>query len=424
MLKMILIRRNDIENWNIIKENHKEYFRSKVKYEIQNEIPKDKSSKKYLLFKELFLNDQNNVDDKKILEIAIGNKKALDQIIRKYKDIINEDDENLYKVINKFINARCRKVEKIINILKELNISLKTGEQEYFYKFIENPDENMKNIEKRKEIIKNSRIGKRYNEICGIQQSLEKIFDYEKSFGKNGITIKKTIKWNRDKLLSMMGISVCPYCNRQYINKYNAGNKHKTTADLDHFYPKSKYTFLALSLYNFIPSCQICNSRFKGDEDFYKGEYIYPYEEEFGDEAKFRTDFYMDEDIKDKQKQLKEEDAYDITYLLGNSNNFKIKIDIKDSESEIGKKIDNSKNIFHLEDLYNAHKDYVRELIKKAIIYNESRIDELYTQYPELFNSREEVLQMVVSNYIDANELGKRPLSKLTKDICDELGLK
>ncbi len=30
---------------------------------------------------------------------------------------------------------------------------------------------------------------------------------------------------------------------------------------------------------------------------------------------------------------------------------------------------------------------------------------------------------MVVFNYIDVNELGKRPLTKLTKDICDGLGL-
>ncbi len=429
MLKMILIRCNDIENWNKVKEYHKDFFLKKVKIEIQKEITKDKNSKKYVVFKELFLDEEDNVDDKKLLEIAIGNKEVLDEIKRKYKNIINEDDENLYKLINKFINPKISNETKIKCILNELSSILKTEEQEHFKKFIENSDENIKNIEVRNKIIKNSSINKRYNEICNIRQSLEIIFDYEKCFGKKGTTINGKIKWNRHELLSMMGISVCPYCNRQYINNYfDKENKHKSTADLDHFYPKSKYPFLALSLYNFIPSCQICNSRFKGDEDFSDKKYIYPYEEEFGEKAKFITDFYTDEDVKEKHKRLKEKDAYDIGYLLGNSDNFKIKIDIKtdrkNTESDIEDKINNSKDKFHLEDLYNSHKDYVRELIKKAIIYNESRIDELYTQYPELFSSREEVLQMVVSNYIDPAELGKRPLSKLTKDICDELGLR
>ena len=237
MLKMILIRCNNIENWNIIKKNHKDYFLFKVKGEIKREMPEDKKSKKYLLFKELFLDNQDNVDDEKILKIAIGHKEVLDEIIRKDRDIINEDDENLYKLINKFINPKLRNENKLRGILNELTSNLKTEEQEYFNKFIENPDENMKNIEKRKEIIKNSRINKRYNEICGIQQSLEKIFDYEKCFGKEGIKINGEIKWNRHKLLSMMGIPVCPYCNRQYINNYidMKVNKHKTTADLDHF---------------------------------------------------------------------------------------------------------------------------------------------------------------------------------------------
>lgn len=50
-------------------------------------------------------------------------------------------------------------------------------------------------------------------------------------------------------------------------------------------------------------------------------------------------------------------------------------------------------------------------------------IDELYTQYPELFKSTDEVLQMVVSNYI-GDALGKRPLYKLTRGICEELGIR
>lgn len=79
--------------------------------------------------------------------------------------------------------------------------------------------------------------------------------------------------------------------------------------------------------------------------------------------------------------------------------------------------------MFHIEERYNCDKNYVIELIRKSIVYNESRISELLDQYPELFEDRDDVLQMIVSNYICDDELDKRPLAKLTKDICEEFGL-
>lgn len=91
---------------------------------------------------------------------------------------------------------------------------------------------------------------------------LEKIFNYD-YFSK-----LEPLKWSRHKLLTSLGVKVCPYCQRNYITSYtleeNKEDKvEKATADLDHFYPKKDYPFLALSLYNFIPSCSICNSRMK-----------------------------------------------------------------------------------------------------------------------------------------------------------------
>lgn len=47
----------------------------------------------------------------------------------------------------------------------------------------------------------------------------------------------------------------------------------------------------------------------------------------------------------------------------------------------------------------------------------------MYNNYTNLFQNREEVVQMIMGNYLSASDLDKRPLSKLTKDICEELGL-
>ena len=58
----------------------------------------------------------------------------------------------------------------------------------------------------------------------------------------------------------------CYYCESTFIGTYN--DKSDRTFDIDHFFPKEQYPIFALSLYNFVPSCQICNSRIKGSSNF------------------------------------------------------------------------------------------------------------------------------------------------------------
>ena len=79
---------------------------------------------------------------------------------------------------------------------------------------------------------------------------------------------------------------------------------------------------------------------------------------------------------------------------------------------------------FNIQNLYNEHKDIVLELIQKAQIYNESYIDELYQKYEgTLFKNREDVLRHITGGYIEDKDINKRPLSKLIKDISEELDL-
>ena len=55
-------------------------------------------------------------------------------------------------------------------------------------------------------------------------------------------------------------ISSCYYCETAYINVYMTKRRQ---FDVDHFIPKEKCPILGLSLFNFVPSCQVCNSRIK-----------------------------------------------------------------------------------------------------------------------------------------------------------------
>lgn len=115
----------------------------------------------------------------------------------------------------------------------------------------------------------------------------EKIFNY-KAYRRSKYCITQFTK------LSFMN-STCPYCNDRLVEivKKNKtaplANDNIAYFDLDHFYPKSIYPFFALSFYNLIPSCHICNSSEKGDLDFNVDTHIHPYFESFDDVYNFKT---------------------------------------------------------------------------------------------------------------------------------------
>ncbi len=240
-----------------------------------------------------------------------------------------------------------------------------------------------------------------------ILKDLNSIFNY-KTFSSTGFTKQKTKEhegyfYSGNVLVSKINIHVCPYCNRNTIYSFQSGTKR--TAELDHFYPQKKYPFFALSFYNLIPSCKVCN-KIKCDND--DKEYINPYDERFdiNKNMKFslkaqKSSFYYSAD------GLKIEYIYDKKISANEKN-----------------RTENNLNDFELKVLYNNHKDIVLELIQKAEIYNESYVDELFNRYEgTLFKNREDLMRLVTCGYINDEDIGKRPLSKLIKDISEELEL-
>ncbi len=93
-------------------------------------------------------------------------------------------------------------------------------------------------------------------------QKLKEIFDNnEFNYEKFRDKIATFFKDNADKLK----IHSCFYCDAAYTGVFLT-RKSRQTFDVDHFFPKSEYPMFSLSLYNFVPSCQVCNSRIKGDK--------------------------------------------------------------------------------------------------------------------------------------------------------------
>jgi len=233
-----------------------------------------------------------------------------------------------------------------------------------------------------------------------------KLFSYDKFPNHTG-------EWNRHKLLSLMEIEVCPYCQRNYISNFEENDDKRTTADLDHFYPKSLYPFLALSLYNFIPSCQICNSRFKGSKDTYNS--VYPYEESFDNlGAKFKISKEIIYEI------LGEKDA-----------NFFVEIDYKNLKNNDREKVEKSIKHLGLDKVYKkSHNQYIKDLLDNIEKYPKNYLEscvEIFDEYYKDKNKKEKIIKYFID--IVKEPCRKRiengePLAKLTKDILDEFKIK
>lgn len=198
-------------------------------------------------------------------------------------------------------------------------------------------------------------------------------------------------KMNLD-LINHLNIKCCPYCNENYI--FN--RKNHSSAQLGHFYPKDEYPIFAICLYNLVPACPACN-HIKGIQDIG----VSPYDHSLNfDELKISYNPKSSNWINDSNE-------LEIIFKYDKSSNF-------------GKKIKQNLTVFELEEAYKNHTDYVQEILKKVEIYNDATISNIRSDFPSLFSSDEEVIQMIFGNYIKKIDFLKRPLSKLTHDILEE----
>lgn len=204
-------------------------------------------------------------------------------------------------------------------------------------------------------------------------------------------------KLKKPEYIKDLDITVCPYCNRNYIFNFKKSKSLEATAQLDHFFDKSTYPYFSVSIFNLVPSCQTCNQRKSKKTDVI----YHPFIESLNDDVKFGLK------IKDSK-------------FYYDKNSLEIEVDVIKDEEKVNSHIET----FNIQNLYNEHKDIVLELIQKAQIYNESYIDELYQKYEgTLFKNREDLLRLITGGYIEDKYINKRPLSKLIKDISEELDL-
>ena len=254
------------------------------------------------------------------------------------------------------------------------------------------------------------KINKAYKEDSKMKCSglIERTQEYIKDEFEN-LYLKFSNRKAAYNILRIMNVNVCPYCNRQYTftirakTSKNIGEKIvkidlKSRPEFDHFFPKSEYPFLALSIYNLVPSCSLCN---KGKSNIPPENLLYPYEESFDDKGiYFEIQNVIGNLLKQEEIIVKLQSAKKNQYLIKQYN-----------------------DSFKIESLYEQHSDYISELLYKNYIFNDEAIESIYRSYEKLFNSPSKLKQLILGNY-ESDNFNQRPLSKLTNDILNQLNCK
>ncbi|HHB2166190.1 TPA: hypothetical protein ACOQ6R_000252 [Bacillus cereus] len=221
----------------------------------------------------------------------------------------------------------------------------------------------------------------------------------------------KATTWNAYTFQKSLEIIICPYCNSQFTFIYK-GSKGKTRATLDHFFDKNTYPFLAISLYNLVPSCKICNSDLKHTKPVSLNTHYSPYEIGIEKRLKIKREIVKASELISKYSSNSND--Y-VGAILGVNEDFNIVFDYDENEKYYGNKIKGNIELFHLKETYNEfHKDYVKDIIKKAIIYNEVYINQLTSSNTLIFNN-ENNLHASLFNVVTEDK--KKILGKLTRDI-------
>lgn len=184
---------------------------------------------------------------------------------------------------------------------------------------------------------------------------------------------------------------------------------------LDHFLPKTDFPYLALSLYNLVPSCNSCNCKFKGAMEFLptaelnllsptSGKYV------LEDELEFKI--YFTHTATTLEEQITKVNILD-----------DFKIEIENSSNIDG--FETYLNMFKLRGRYDFHRGDALKMIKKRKDYSDSQIKELSDFFIQrgIIKNEEAIKIDLFGSEIFTPEEKNEPFAKYKKDIAAQIGI-
>lgn len=202
--------------------------------------------------------------------------------------------------------------------------------------------------------------------------------------------------YNGYDLAGNIPFGTCIYCNRLYTHTIiTAKGECVARPTFDHWFPKAIYPLLALSFYNLIPSCNVCNSSVKGTQTLDLVSIFHPYykHSQTKNQLKFRFSYTMEDHLRAESK-------------IKAANKF-----TRDSLA-----------VMKTKDLYSLHHEDIRDLIFLKKVYSAGHLNSLQ-KLLKMSIQPEEIYRLAFGVHLKDSELVKRPLSKMKKDILRELGI-
>jgi len=224
--------------------------------------------------------------------------------------------------------------------------------------------------------------------------SIKSLIRYDSFIDKNTDTTFRF--YNAYNLAENLRQDTCIYCNRLYTHTIISTKRELIARPtFDHWFIKSKYPLLALSFYNLIPSCSVCNSSIKGADDLAIADIFNPYL---------------------RHANSKDQLDFRFTYALENHLIAKSKIKTNNLFSQ------KSIKAMKLAEIYNSHNEEIRELIYLKKAYSLSYLNSLKSILKTPISDND-VYRLAFGVYFDDDAHNKRPLSRMKKDILTELGI-
>ena len=190
----------------------------------------------------------------------------------------------------------------------------------------------------------------------------------------------------RVRIVKNTGLTVCPYCNRDYIN---CRGDNVSGAQLDHFFNKTDYPIFSICIYNLIPVCGNCN-RVKSKKN---NDYISPF---------------------DNDANIDWVNGVTFSYEFLELDHVKLKIDHK-------LEFKNNIEDMNIAEAYEIHEREVLELIEKKAVYNKTQIQEIIDLLVDKKISESDIKATIFGPRISLELMKTKPLAKMFHDLHKQL---
>ena len=324
----------------------------------------------------------------------IGTKNKF--IMQKIRDSLFNDykREPWYNnLITKFEQLMNRRSQKIKNLVEEIKGRQFSSFAEYFEILILLEPQCMETYVNNIYSTVNKNYFKKIKDLYNLSQEITVMGEPEKI---NTYMIQNFIDSDS------RGLLVCPYCNRNYINTRD----RLLGAEMDHFYNKDTFPMFSISLYNFIPSCSICN-RIKSTQKLK----INPYLRDNTNKVKFDLTRIENpnnpNDYIDYQIEIKRD-------LDGNLHTLEETEDLKNDLI----------NILKLDEAYKVHNIEVREMVNREREYNEKYREDLKNMFSgEGIEIDKKIDALIYGDIVFTSEddLINKSLGKFKKDVYEKI---